>query len=367
MAHILVIDDDQDILRLLEFALNRAGHKVSIASNGAQGLAEIDSQKPDLIVADVMMPHMTGYDFCRQVRAKSGAAEIPIIIFSARFQPIDKQTALQAGATDYLPKSTSPNVLVQRIEELLPAPAGPVSNPVIGFFSLRGGAGVTSLAVNVAIALAVTQKNPVGVVDLVPVGGHAALMLGLRPNRTFADVLAAGDHLSPEMLKSYLINHKSGVDLLASSLNLESRLAPQTHQLEQLALLFKAGFTFSVFDLASWTLESPVAAMLPKFDKIALILTPEMAALQSTAIGLQALAQLDIPESKVLLVVNHTFPQNGLPLETIQKVLKRPVAATIPFEPDMIKALNSGQPLLLSNPKSAGAAAIARLATILLS
>ena len=131
MANILVIDDDRDILRLLEFALNRAGHDVIIASDGQQGLAELEAQKPDLIVADIMMPKMTGYDFCKQVRASSGAVDIPIIIFSARFQPVDKQTALQAGATDYLPKSISPDALVKRIEELLSGAPVAVGNKSI--------------------------------------------------------------------------------------------------------------------------------------------------------------------------------------------------------------------------------------------
>ena len=367
MAHILVIDDDQDILRLLEFALQRAGHSVTSVADGDKGLAEVGSRKPDLIVSDVMMPHMTGYDFCRQVRAQPGVADIPIIIFSARFQSVDKQTALQAGATDYIAKTTSPNALVQRIEELLPESVPTVSNVTIGYISLKGGAGVTSLAINSAVALALIQQSPVAVVDLAPLGGHAALMLGLRPNKSVSEALADHQHLSQTTLSAYFIEHKSKVHLLASTLNYDRRLSPNASQLEQLVTLLKPAYPLAIFDLAQLVLQADAEAVLQQFDKLVLVLTPEMASLQSTALLLQALTRLEIAEQKISLVVNQPFPQHAMPVEAIQKVLKRTITASIPFEPEQVKAVNSGQPLLLSSPKSAGAVAIARLANSLLS
>jgi pilus assembly protein CpaE len=366
MANILVIDDDRDILRLLEFALNRAGHDVTIASDGEQGLAELKAWKPDLIVADVMMPNMTGYDFCRQVRSTSGAADIPIIIFSARFQPVDKQTALQAGATDYLPKSISPDVLVKRIAELLPAAPIAVDNKAIGFFSLRGGTGVTSLAVNSAIALAITQKAKTAVVDLAPLGGHAALLLGLKPTSSVGQILSENQKLTLEAISPHLIEHKSGIHLLASPLRFEDRLAAQSNNLDQLNTVLRSGYPFTIFDLPCSTLEPQAASFLPQLDKIAVVMSPDMPALQSTALALQSLARLGVTDDRILLVVNQVIPQNGLPVDTIQKAVKRPVAAKIPFEADMIKAVNAGKPLLMSSPKSAGAAAIARLVSTLL-
>ena len=366
MANILVIDDDRDILRLLEFALTRAGHEVLIATDGKQGLAELEVEMPDLIVADVMMPSMTGYDFCKQVRAKPATADIPIIIFSARFQPVDKQTALQAGATDYLPKSISPDVLVKRITELLPAESVAVSNTAIGFLSLRGGTGVTSLAVNSAIALAITQKTDTAIVDLTHLGGHTALMLGLRPTSSVSRALSASNNFTLESIRPHFIKHKSGLQLLASSFNVEEQLSSETNHLEQLALTLKSGFAFTIFDLSKNAFEAQSARILLQLDRIILVLSPDVPSLQSTALALQGLTQLAVSDNRISLVVNQVIPQHALPLETIQKAVKRPIAAKIPFEPDMIKAVNSGQPLLLSSPKSAAAAAIARFAGTLL-
>jgi pilus assembly protein CpaE len=368
MAHILLIDDDKNILRLVEFSLKRAGHTVTTCEDGVQGLAQIQVQIPDLIVADVMMPKMTGYDFCRQVRTKLNLPDTPIIMFSARFQPVDRQTALEAGATDFLPKTASPDMLVNRIAELLPAEqATSAAKLVIGLFSLRGGVGVTSLAVNLALALASTHKTPAALVDLTPVGGHAALMLGVRPISSVADVLfASGDKVTLDTVKPHLIQHNSGVQLLASALIYEHMLHLNDNRLEQLLLALKSGFPFTILDVPHM-LEPRFAAALQHFDKIALVLAPDMPSLQSTAMALQGLTRLGVPENKVVLIVNHVMSQGALPTEMINKAIKRPVLVEIPYEPEMIKAVNSGRPLLLSHPQSATAMAIAKLASALLS
>lgn len=363
MAKILVVDDDKDILRLLEFTLKRVGHQVITSIDGPTGLAEVEAQQPDLIVADVMMPKMTGYEFCRRVRGLPESKDTPIIVFSARFQPIDKQTALEAGATDYLPKSSSPDVLIEAITEHLPQSSStPVVHATIGFFSLRGGTGVTSLAVNTALALVNTQKARTTLLDLTPFGGHAAVMLGVRPTSSIADALAVTENeVTLDSIKPHLLEHRSGIQLLASTLSYKQQLSIEDNRLEKLVVTLKSHSSFTLFDLPH-ILHPHLGSILRLLDKIALVLSPDMPSLQSTAMALQGLTQLGIEQNRIVLVLNQIAPQNALPLETIQKALKRPIAVNIPFEPDMIKAINSGNPILLSNPGSASAAAITQLA-----
>lgn len=367
MANILVIDDDKNILRLLEFSLKRAGHTVIMREDGLQGLAQVQAQPPDLIVADVMMPKMTGYEFCKQVRTKLGLTETPIIMFSARFQPIDKQTALDAGATDYMSKSTSPDMLISRINELLPTQQPALTTQAaIGLFSLRGGTGVTSLAVNLALALTLTKKTPTALVDLTPLGGHAALMLGLRPTSSVADTLfAAKDKVDLETVKSHLIQHSTGVQLLASALNYDHLLHLNDQRLEQLVTVLRSSFTQTILDVPH-LLEPRFEPTWQLLDKIALVLSPDMPSLQSVAMALQGLLRLGVADTKIVLVVNNILPQGGLPLEIIQKTVRRPILTSIPYEPEMIKAVNSGKPLLLSSPQSPAAIAIIKLANLLL-
>ena len=369
MANILVIDDDKSILRLLEFTIKRAGHNFIPCTDGAQGLVQAEAQKPDLVVADVMMPNMTGYEFCKQARTKPSLKETPIIIFSARFQPIDRQTALEAGATDYLPKTTSPDELIRRINQLLATNKKiTVTRATIGLFSLRGGCGVTSLTVNLAVALTRLQKTPTAVVDLARLGGHAALMLGLRPTSSLAQMLAgAPQDLTPEVIRPHVISHDSGVQLLASSHVYGYELSLADPRLPQLVTILKSVLPFVVLDLPH-CLEPSMAATMQLFDKIVLVLSPDMPSLQSTAIALQSLVRLGMTEDKISLVVNYITPSPGaLPVETIQRAIKRPLAATIPYEPEMNKAINSGKPLLISKPNATAVAAIAGLVNTLLS
>jgi len=364
MANILVVDDDRDILRLLEFTLKRVGHIVITAPNGEIGLAETKAQKPDLIVCDIMMPKMTGYDFCKQVRADPNVEHIPIIMFSARFQPIDKQTALDAGATDYLPKSTAPDALVNRINELLPHTSKKPAQGTIGLFSLRGGAGTTSLAVNLSIALTLTQKTDVALVDLAIHGGHTAVMLGMRPASNFSQAATAVKNgADPAAVKSHFMKHSSGIELLASPPNfvqtsLDNSLLKMLNGLASI-------YPITVLDVPH-ILEPNFSPILQMVDTLILVLTTDMPSLQSTALALQGLQKLGIPDNKIELVVNQITPANSLPTDTIQKALKRPIRAVIPFEADMVKAINSGKPMLLIAPQSPATAAIGQLARTIL-
>ena len=366
MANILIIDDDKSILRLLQFTLQRAGHAVETAADGLSGLTLIEAKKPDLIVVDVMMPKMNGYEFCRQVRANEDLEVVPIIMFSARFQEIDRETAIEAGATDYLSKTTTPNDLLKRISELLPGRQTATENSAFGIFSLRGGAGSTSLTVNLAVALAMTHKAPTALMDLARIGGHTAVMLGLRPTSSVMQALSATkNNLTADAIKPHLIQHASGVQLLASSHGYDHELHLSDRRLEQMVTLLKSIFSYTLLDIPH-ILEPGFVTSLQLLDKIVIIVSPDMPALQSTAMALQGLARLGISEDKIILIVNHIFPTGALPSDTIQKVVKCPIIAHIPFEPDMIKSVNTGKPLLLSNPRSRGAAAIAQVANILL-
>jgi pilus assembly protein CpaE len=365
MAHIIVIDDDKDILRLIEFTLKRAGHTVSVCVDGVQGLAQTEDQRPDLVVCDVMMPKMTGYEFCKRARANPQLKHTPIIIFSARFQPIDRQTALDAGATDYLPKSTAPDALVKRISELVQPAAKTPARKMIGLFSLRGGAGVTSLAVNLALALALTQKTKVSLVDLALLGGHAALMLGVRPTSNVPKLLTSvTGNFTPEAMQPHFIQHNSGVQLLASPPTLNQHMTLTDDRLLNLANGLKSISAITVLDVPHM-LEEQFSPVLQLLDKIVLVLSPDMPAVQSTVIALQGLVQLGVENNKIVMIVNQVSPHNPLPIDTIQNVTRRPIFASIPFEPDMTKAVNTGKPLLLLSPKSAGAVAIGRLAVSL--
>ncbi|MFW6042373.1 MAG: response regulator transcription factor [Chloroflexota bacterium] len=119
MAKILIAEDDQDIRELVTITLQFNGHEVVSAVDGAQAVEKAESESFDLILMDVRMPRMTGYEACRLLREMESTREIPIIFLSAKGQEAEIQAGLQAGATQYILKPFAPDVLANRIESVL--------------------------------------------------------------------------------------------------------------------------------------------------------------------------------------------------------------------------------------------------------
>jgi DNA-binding response OmpR family regulator len=116
---ILIIDDDAFIRRPLEFILREEGFAPVTAVDGEDGLAKIEGDRPDLIVLDVMMPGMDGFDVCRRVRNDPRFSSIPVILLTAKGQESDCERGRAAGATDFMSKPYSPSELLRRVREIL--------------------------------------------------------------------------------------------------------------------------------------------------------------------------------------------------------------------------------------------------------
>jgi DNA-binding response OmpR family regulator len=116
---VLVADDDEDILQLVSFRLERAEYTVVTAADGQQALAAARQHQPDLAVLDVMMPGLNGYEVTRQLRADAATAQIPVILLTARVQEADVSRGFEAGADDYLRKPFSPQELRSRVQAIL--------------------------------------------------------------------------------------------------------------------------------------------------------------------------------------------------------------------------------------------------------
>ncbi|WP_227764669.1 response regulator transcription factor [Zhaonella formicivorans] len=116
MAKILVVDDEQAILELLIFNIQQAGYEAMAATDGFAAIDKALEEKPDLIVLDIMLPGIDGFEVCRRIRAVPNLQEIPIIFLSAKAEEFDKVIGLELGADDYVTKPFSPRELVARIK-----------------------------------------------------------------------------------------------------------------------------------------------------------------------------------------------------------------------------------------------------------
>lgn len=119
MARILIAEDERDIRDLITFTLNYAGYEVIATSNGEEACAKAEEIIPDLILLDVRMPRMNGYEACAKIKSTPPLKHIPVVFLSAKGQEAEVQTGLQAGAIEYILKPFAPDHLIERVKAIL--------------------------------------------------------------------------------------------------------------------------------------------------------------------------------------------------------------------------------------------------------
>ncbi|MEA3339133.1 MAG: response regulator [Chloroflexota bacterium] len=351
MAKILIIDDNTELLELLQVLLEqRGGHQTILSADGTDGLAQALADPPDMVISDVMMPDVSGYEICRQLRANSSTVSIPIIMLTARGQAVDHQAALDAGADDHMVKPVDTEELLERVNDLLrqaelkelPAPA-----QTLVLLSLRGGVGITTLAVNVAATLAQTGDETVCLVDLCPSSGHTALQLGLRPEPNWSG-LAQTDIPDVDAIRGRLLQHESGLRVLASPVF--PTVGPGLSKTATVATMgiLKREFSAIIVDGPAVLNEAALAA-LDAATAVGLVVTAEPPSIQTAVGTLRVLKQWS---NKFQVILNQVAPGPQLPRGALERALKRPLIGSVPFDPAQARALAQGTPLALSNPSS---------------
>jgi two-component system alkaline phosphatase synthesis response regulator PhoP len=116
---ILIADDEQDIRDLIAYNLTKEGFSVESAANGKEALEKLEKKPADLIILDIMMPEMDGFEACRAIRANPKTANTPVLFLTAKAGEVDQIVSLELGADDYVQKPVSPRVLVARVKSLI--------------------------------------------------------------------------------------------------------------------------------------------------------------------------------------------------------------------------------------------------------
>ena len=466
MSQILLIDDDFNLLQMVKLMLERVGHTVEIAKEGEKGIALAAQTRPDLAIIDVMMPGLSGYDVVRRLRQDPLTASIPIIILTARSQPMDKEMALEAGANAFLSKPVTAQELTERVDAVIkagvnyrvhtglltepvprpgisapggthslpgvarvppapPPPAGsvtprpapaaphgrrpigadtaargavmpdsaertpigadavgrtpigadasghtpigadsagrvpigaPLRLPLIAVISLRGGTGCTTIAINIAVALAQNGQK-VCLTELSTAGGHIPLYLHLKPVQTWADLPPL--KLDSDAAAGLLEQHPpTGISILAAPPRpVESAPTPDVTQ----SLLRELGGAFNVLVADLRLLDPASKVALQAAAAVVIVMADDPPSIQSTTHLLAALEELGIDAGRIGVVLNHVRPTFDVPGETIQKALKRSVTMETPYDPGQVTAIRRGQPLVAAKPDSTFAKGIQQL------
>lgn len=364
MARVFVIDDDEQLLRMVGMMLERGGHTVTLLSDPVNGLEKIKADKPDLLVLDVMMPNMSGHDLAREIRNQKELEGLPILILTARAQEVDRAAALKVGADDYLSKPVTSQELIERVDGLLSRTAGQRGEMrqgfSIAFYSLRGGVGQSTLAVNMAAALRRISQQEVCLVDFSVTGGQVVTHMRLQARSSWADLLEGGDIDWPR-LKDQLIIHPSGLRVLAAPPNPVSPQLPAEKSVDQILKVLHQQMTFVVIDTPT-VMNAATAASLQIADMALHVIAPEVVSVQTAVQTNRAVRQADIQIKRKSHILNQTTPEEQLPQTAVERGLNNRVSFQVGYDINQSRAMAQGAPLTLTSAQSAIPTVMRRMA-----
>lgn len=364
MARILLIDDEPVYYKMVVHALKPQGYEVDYAKTGLEGLSAVQLLNPDVIITDVRLPDISGYEIAQRLRRDPRFSSIPIIFLTSQSDLSNKLKAFEAGADDYLSKPFQPEELLARIglmvrrSEALRAVrememAHKETATLVTAHCLRGGVGCSSIALNTAVAFHQLWNKPTLLVDAVFNAGQIALMLNASPVHTWADLSDLKTHeIDEEIITKIISKHASGLDYIAAPIYPIASDTFTEDFWQVILQILKEKYEFIIIDTAH-DFSNISIQMLDVSDYILLPLAPEMASIRAAVCAIHIYDRLGFTQEKVIPVLNNTFPQAGIKQNQIEKVLKRPVGLVLPHvSNEFTKAINFGEPFILANPEN---------------
>ncbi len=381
---ILVVDDDVDTLRLVGLMLQRNGYEIVAANSGRQALTMAMKEQPDLIILDVMMPDMDGYEVTRKLRSDPNTLTIPIIMFTAKSQIDDKVTGFEAGADDYLTKPTQPRELLAHIKAVLArtaksrmAAAVEPSTPVviqekahtIGIMAPKGGLGVTTVALNLGVMLRSRAKKSTIVAEYRPGQGTIGLTLGYtKPEGLNQLIRRQTSELSTRAIEPHLVAHQSGVRfLLASYQPKDARLMAESKSFASLTRTLAYTCNYLVLDLGAAI--TPIAeAVLPMCDRVIVVVEPIPSTLAQAKALFEDLNEMGIGAGRrQVVLVNRIRSDIQMSWSQVQEELNERIAVLFTPAPELLYQANiRNTPAVLYQHNSLTAQQFTKLADMVL-
>src|SRR6202795_4451988 len=359
-AKILVVDDDPNVQRLLQYTLKQEGYDVVIASDGTEGFRMWDAEAPDLILLDVMLPKLDGYQVAAKIRAEEGpSTHVPIIMLTAEREVEQKDRELRAGDDDYLIKPFHPAELLARIKSLLArfAPresllARPPLGRVLALYGAKGGVGTTTIAINAAIALHRELGRKVCLIDgNLQFGDHRVFLdLGLD-RKSIVDIVTA-PNIDQDLVRQVLVKHDSGIDLLLAPPSPETAELVTPEHMPLIIDQLRGLYDYVLVDIDK-RLDDINLGVLESADTMFVGMTADLSCLKNVRLVLETIGHLGYESSKVQLVLNRSNAFTGISVKNAEGALKRTIDHQIINEyRGAISALNSGAPFMFTKADS---------------
>jgi CheY-like chemotaxis protein len=352
---VLIVDDDVQTLRLVGLMLERQGYKILAANNGTQALQMAHTEHPDVILLDVMMPDVDGYEVTRRLRKDPDTANIPVLMFTAKTQVDDKIVGYEAGADDYLAKPIHPAELTAHLRALLQrsrvrAVPSKERGYVVGVLAAKGGVGVSTLALNLAIAYHQKTKVEVIAAELRPGQGTWSGELSHTLSEGLGNILRMrAQDITATSIENEMARMPYGIRLLmASPKSKDTELMKNTEQLEALVENLPLLAKLVLLDIGTNFIPG-YEMLLGHCNEVVVVTEPFPASVQRTRSLIDDLATIGFGRSKLLTVVsiNRIRADVQLSITQMQEVLGVPIAQVIPPAPEIaFQAANRNIPLI---------------------
>jgi DNA-binding response OmpR family regulator len=296
---ILVIEDDPMAARIAELSLSNEGFKTIVAPNGLKGLKIAQEDPPDLVLLDLMLPGVDGFEVLNRLRAKPQTANVPVVVVSSKSQLTDKQTAEKIGANAYVTKPYKRGELVELVQSLLSERREPGEKTLHGTCVLLVGSREgeeAHVAVGVGLALASTEEN-VTLVDFRPFSVEHSVLLSASPRLAPAQV---SDRQAAGQLTDLIVQHPSGLHLLNNLEGESGRLAAADVKGLLEALLAEGGIVLA--DLPLYPVEV-LQETVNLCDRVLLVAQSDEAALAAAQSALTLMKRSGVDENRISVVL----------------------------------------------------------------
>lgn len=366
---ILIVDDEPNVSRLVGYALEAEGYEILTAENGAEALTTVQSERPELMILDIMLPDMSGLEFCQQLREIPEFADLPIIMLSARAQVPDKIKGLEAGADEYVTKPADTEEIMARVKALLSRRRvlrrvrETSRGKVIGFMGAKGGVGTTTVALNVASALAGPRVNVIAL-EFSPYPGTFAILTRQSPCENLSSLLTLEPGKIDEgQLRNKLTNTPFGVNALFSPQPGQELEAIGPEYAKEIVLGYAAMADYVVIDLP----RQPSAAsktVIRNCDFVAMVMERDPISIISAKVSLDLLKSWDVAEGLIgAVLVNRSILPIPADFAELRLQLGCNVLGLIPSAGETcINVQERGESIVRSKSKSLAADALVGIA-----
>jgi DNA-binding response OmpR family regulator len=367
---ILIVDDEPNMLRLLGYALQIEGYQIAAAKSGEEALLKSVSEKPDLVILDVMLPDMDGLEICRRLRTMPETENLPIIMLSALAQTTDKISGLQAGADEYATKPIDPSEIVAKVSAHLrraqrqPSQAAIKQGRVLGFIGAKGGVGTTTVALNVASALS-RSDNEIIAAELRNSFGTFSPQLNMPQQGDGAKLLSAENVvITPETLGRSLTKLTSNFQVFLGPQSIDQYFEFQPETVSGFVKGLTGLADFAILDLPPWPTQANKEA-LSLCSTITMVIEATPACLEAARLMMNTLYDWGIHKTMIgICVVSQAPSASTMSLTDIRARLGCEIVGVIPPAPEIcFGAQKKGIPVVLSQPENVVSTALNELAS----